>query len=159
MLLARCAGGLAHRASQITSIGDLDHAYACVLLVLGAKSTIVGAAFIGLGVSLLRQLGRQTRFDHVIAIHVAANKVFARPVFWTGLAKVDTSLSGDDLRLNHLVTIGTEALSESQECVVTKFDRASPLRRRIRISAHINLTGTDLDRQPQRKQIHANEGH
>ena len=149
MLLSRCAGGVAHRACQVAAICDLDHADASVLLVLGAKSTIVWTAFLGFSVGLLGQLGRQARFDQVIAIHVAANKVFTCTMFWTGFTKVDTSLSRDDLRLNHLVAIGTEALSESQESVVTVFDRAALLGSRIGTSVHINLTKADLDRKSQ----------
>jgi len=105
---------------QIASRGDFDQRDACVLFMFRAKSTIVGAAFIGFDAIFLRDPGRLVVVMFVVVVDIGADEIFHHAMFGALFAKIDAPIPGYDLRVDQSAAMGTEAAGGSQENIISR---------------------------------------
>ena len=110
MLEPRSAIGIAHAASQIAVVGDLQDGYAGVLLVVRAQPAVHRTTLRWLHLSVPREASRQGSIVAIEPIPIAADEILSQSMFGTPLAKVHPVPLGDDLGLHHAQTIRTQTL-------------------------------------------------
>lgn len=115
-LRVRARVGVADGTGEITAIGDFQQCEATVLLMVGAKAAVIGAAAIDGCVELTRHVAG---FDKFLAEFVIFNVIGDQDIFTAMngamLVQIDGPVLEDDLGFDFREAFGTDTVGQSIE--------------------------------------------